>query len=285
MPEWSDKPTGQPYRSRNTGSRLRPTRSAGHGYAVVHWKSANRAARSRRRAARTSISDIVLMPVDTSSGSPVRAMASSIGVVPISPDATFQPGTPTRVSSSTASIENGELMNREAGALCVPLQSGPLLFRELHPLPVVVAAGVLRAERHTPWLRRRALRSGDVRLELHGVGARSRDGVDVGVSGAEAPVVRLRDFAHDQAPGAEPRGASEPRTQDSGRHDVVVRHALEQRATRRCRQTSAPCGGSKAFLKSAWRSRPRTTARRADREACPSRAVPSGNRRRRQPSG
>ena len=70
---------------------------------------------------------------------------------------------------------------------------------ELHPLPVVVARLVLPAELHAERLGRRALGGGDVRLELHGVGAGVRDRVDERVRQAEAAVVRQRDLADDQA--------------------------------------------------------------------------------------
>ena len=51
------------------------------------------------------------MPVERITGLPEAAIASSIGTLVISPEATFQPATPTRASSAKASIENGELRN------------------------------------------------------------------------------------------------------------------------------------------------------------------------------
>ena len=44
-------------------------------------------------------------------GRPVASIRSNIGVLLTSPEATFQAATPTRVSRSTASTENGELRN------------------------------------------------------------------------------------------------------------------------------------------------------------------------------
>src|SRR6185503_18810611 len=57
-------------------------------------------------------------------------------------------------------------------------EATPLLLGELHPLPVVVAGRVLAAERDAKGLGGRAFRGGDVRLELHRVGARIRDRID-----------------------------------------------------------------------------------------------------------
>ena len=57
-----------------------------------------------------SISPDGLIPVESMIGRPVAVMASSRSGFEISPDATFHATTPTRVNSSTASSENGELM-------------------------------------------------------------------------------------------------------------------------------------------------------------------------------
>ena len=75
----------------------------------------------------------------------------------------------------------------------------PLRFGELDPLPVLVARRILPAELHAERFRGRALGRGDVRLELHGVGAAARDLVDERVREAEAAVVRQADLADDQA--------------------------------------------------------------------------------------
>src|SRR5690606_17226654 len=80
---------------------------------------------------------------------------------------------------------------------------GPLRFRELHPLPVVIARFILRAEALTPRLRRRAFCRSDMRLELHGVGTGARDRIDEGMCDAEAAVMRLRDLADDRAGSAD----------------------------------------------------------------------------------
>ena len=58
-----------------------------------------------------SISGYALMPLDRMTGWPVPAISFNIAVLVISPDATFQPATPTVFNKSTASNENGELKN------------------------------------------------------------------------------------------------------------------------------------------------------------------------------
>jgi len=49
------------------------------------------------------------MPVDSRIGAPVASIRVRSGRFEISPEATFHAAMPTRVSSSTASLENGEL--------------------------------------------------------------------------------------------------------------------------------------------------------------------------------
>ena len=75
----------------------------------------------------------------------------------------------------------------------------PLRLAERDALPVLVARRILTAELDAERLRRRALRLGDVRLKLDGVGAVARDLVDERMGKAEAAVVGEPDLGHDQA--------------------------------------------------------------------------------------
>ena len=116
---------------------------------------------------------------------------------------------PQRLPDALQQIDRGQRERRrdeEDVALgAVRGQPAPLLLGELHPLPVVVARGVLPAELHAERFGRRALRCSDVRLELHRVGAGRGNGVDERVRQAETAVVRHRHFANHQASaGAEP---------------------------------------------------------------------------------
>src|SRR5262245_47622658 len=78
-------------------------------------------------------------------------------------------------------------------------QASPLLLSELHPLPVLVAGCVLPAEFHPERLGRRAFGGGDVRLELHRVGAGSGECVDERVRQSQTAIMRQRDLAHHKA--------------------------------------------------------------------------------------
>src|SRR6185436_18301882 len=89
-------------------------------------------------------------------------------------------------------------------------QAAPLPFAEFGAAPVVVARLVLTTERHAPWLARGALGGGDVRLELHGVGARLGDRVDIGVREAQASVVRERHFPDDASRAASEHARADP---------------------------------------------------------------------------
>src|SRR5205814_1194735 len=111
VPEWSDKPVGQPYLALKKGTRFRPTLSGGGGYIDVHCRTASGQPCVLMRATAASISDKELMPVDRKIGSPVAIIRSRSSRFVTSPDATFHAATFTRSSSSNASIDNGELRN------------------------------------------------------------------------------------------------------------------------------------------------------------------------------
>ena len=92
------------------------------------------------------------MPVDSISGFPSRAISRIIGRLVSSPDATFQAAIPKLRNSSTASPENGELRKTSFLLLGMGFQSGPLLRREFHSLPIVETGFVLPAELYPPRL-------------------------------------------------------------------------------------------------------------------------------------
>ena len=94
-----------------------PTRSGGQGYAVVHCSTASGRPARRTRSTAASSSRKSLIPLESSTGRPVEIIASSNATLPISPDGTFHIAIPTRVSSSTASTENGELRNTSPRSL------------------------------------------------------------------------------------------------------------------------------------------------------------------------
>ena len=81
----------------------------------------------------------------------------------------------------------------------------PLGFGELGTPPVVEPGGVLTTECDAERLGRRALRRSDVRLELHGIGARGSDRIDERMSQTEASVVSEGDLPHDETRFAEQR--------------------------------------------------------------------------------
>jgi hypothetical protein len=138
------------------------------------------------------------MPLEKSRGLPVSAIRSRSGWLEISPEATFQAGTSTRSSRSTASgLKGDERKSRSRCSVC-SREADPLGLGELHAPPVLESRVVLGAEADPPGLARRGLRRRDVRLELHRVGAGVRDRVDVGVRRAEAAVVRLRHLGDHQ---------------------------------------------------------------------------------------
>jgi hypothetical protein len=90
--------------------RFNPILSGGHGYSVVHCKTAFGVSGENRRTASSS-SVHGLIPDDKITGSPLAAIMSRSGKLLISPDAIFQTFVPIRLSNSNASKENGELRN------------------------------------------------------------------------------------------------------------------------------------------------------------------------------
>src|SRR5258706_348650 len=112
VPEWSESPTGQPYRSRSSEITFRPTFSGGHGYDDVHWRTATLLPAPFRSATAPSTSSSGLIPVERRTGRESAASRSRSGRFPVSPEATFHAPTPTRSRSSTASIENGDERKR-----------------------------------------------------------------------------------------------------------------------------------------------------------------------------
>ena len=159
------------------------------------------------------------MPVDSSTGAPVSSTRSSSGVF----DVLARGDLPERLADALEQVDRLDRERRrdeEHAALAAVLgQAAPLLLGELHALPVVVARRVLPAERHAERLGRRALGGGDVRLELHGVGAGVGDRVDERVRQAQAAVVGQRHLADDAGSARVPSAAH-------GRMRTVVRHAL-----------------------------------------------------------
>ena len=125
-----------------------------------------------------------------------------------SPEAIFQTGIPSLSSRSIASNEKGELRNRRPFSSACFFEAGPLFGRKLHPLPIIVTAGVLFAEGDSPLLARRALGGGDVSLEFDRVGAGVGGRIDEGVGDVEAPVMRLRHLGDDQGRVASAEWAS-----------------------------------------------------------------------------
>src|ERR1043166_10199497 len=86
-----------------------PSFSGGVGYIEVHCNTVRGDPAAFTRSTAVSISFKELMPVERKIGKPEAAMLLNMASLPISPDATFHTATPTRVRSSTASSENGEL--------------------------------------------------------------------------------------------------------------------------------------------------------------------------------
>src|SRR5262245_14409144 len=80
----------------------------------------------------------------------------------------------------------------------MPFQAMPLLGAEFHAPPIAVAGLVLIAELHPPRLAGHRLGRSDVRLELDGIAAGVRGGVDEGMRIAEASIMRLPHFSHDE---------------------------------------------------------------------------------------
>ncbi len=177
---------------------FRPTRSGGHGYAVVHCSTARGRRARRTRCAAASSSRMSLMPLDSRIGRPVAIIASSSATLPISPDGTFHIDIPTRVSSSTASIEKGELRNKIPSSVAWSASPCHCAFREFHPLPVVVSGSVLLAEIDSERFAGGTLRAGNVRLKFHGVGAGPRYFIDEGMRVADTAVVRQSHLADDE---------------------------------------------------------------------------------------
>jgi hypothetical protein len=88
---------------------------------------------------------------------------------------------------------------READVATMFGKSRPLFAGKLHPLPIVVASGVLGRKPDAKRFGRRRLGRGNMRLEFDCVRTAASHGVDVRVGRAETPVVRLRHFGDDVA--------------------------------------------------------------------------------------
>ena len=89
----------------------------------------------------------------------------------IAPEGIFQPATPMRRSSSSASMEKGELRNSSPRSSLWLFRAAPLLGVEFHAVPVIEARFVLQAEAFPPRLGQGALGCSDVGLELDGIRA------------------------------------------------------------------------------------------------------------------
>jgi hypothetical protein len=87
-------------------------------------------------------------------------------------------------------------------------ETAPLLWRELHPLPIVEASRILLRETHPELLVESRLGGGDVGLKLYGIGAGVGDGVDEGVRQAKRTIVRLSNFSDDKSRFAGPNIAA-----------------------------------------------------------------------------
>ena len=92
----------------------------------------------------------------------------------------------------------------------------PLGFGELGTPPVVEPGSVLTTECDAERFGRRALRCGDVGLELHGIGARGSDRIDESMGQAEASVVSEAYLPHDETRFAEERCRHVRSLADSG---------------------------------------------------------------------
>src|SRR5262245_27212147 len=77
-------------------------------------------------------------------------------------------------------------------------QANPLLLSELHPLPVIVAGGILPAELHSPRFTGRALGSSNMSLKLDRICAGYSYRIDEGMRNSEAAVVGLSHLTNDQ---------------------------------------------------------------------------------------
>src|SRR5438128_1763747 len=91
--------------------RFKPSFSGGVGYIDVHCSTVKGDPAALTRSTAASISFNELIPVERKIGKPDAAIALNMSSLLTSPDATFHAATPTRVRSSTASTEKGELRN------------------------------------------------------------------------------------------------------------------------------------------------------------------------------
>src|SRR4051794_10213890 len=79
-------------------------------------------------------------------------------------------------------------------------QARPLVFGELHALPVLESRLIQVGEALAPLIVTRRLGCRDVSLELHGVRAGVGDGIDESVGGSQAAVVGLGYLSNDREP-------------------------------------------------------------------------------------
>ena len=109
------------------------------------------------RSTAASISTSGLMLSKRSSVGRFLTSARTSGSLLTSPEATFHAATPTRVSNSTASIENGELRNSKPRSSACFFSPRHCSSVKLHPPPVVVSRGILPAKFDPPGLAWRRL--------------------------------------------------------------------------------------------------------------------------------
>ena len=149
----------------------------------------------RRIAAARSTSSMPDIPVESSTGLPVAATASTSGGFVTSPEAILYAGTPTSSSSATASTENGDEKKTRPRSSADSFRRTVVFARELHPLGELVPRLVEMRRRRR---RREHLRLGDVRLELDRVGARLGGRLDQPLGLPDAAVVVVPDLGDDE---------------------------------------------------------------------------------------
>lgn len=88
---------------------------------------------------------------------------------------------------------------QQTALFSVRLQPSPLFLSEFHSPPVIITRRILAAELDPPRLAGSAFGGGYMGLKLDRIRPSTSNGIYVGVSGPKAAIVRLGDFADNQA--------------------------------------------------------------------------------------